>query len=426
MYAVYEGHQELAVALHAQRVSTDLVCNDGDTPMLLAAQRGHLRTMMWLRETGIGSIDDRDVDGSTAMRLACLCGSLEAVQWLDQEGADLTSPDSFGTTPLMAACTSGSVSLVEWFLEEKGAVVTGLHGEGENVPQTTLIHLAARSGGEAMVEWLLSHGGSTSERDSNGRTPLLFCAEEGNYEGAVCLLSHGADPRAVADDETTTLMLAAGAGKISILRHMQKFCLRPLRSEPLVAARNASGFSVLSCAALGGNRECVEWCLEEAGCSLHVRDNNNHTALSLAALSSFSCTEYILDYIEREYGVGCINLAFGGFIAIVHAAARRQLRVVQLLSTYLGCDAVPTTPRTEATDWALRVVGYNPLQAACAAQLESRIRSLLHQGWNPWYERQDLPVAATAAGPVSLVHHTPCSPRPSVLLLPVPVRQVQD
>ncbi len=93
--------------------------NYGRTPLIWAAQNGHIETVMLLLEKGAVVDGKRDL-GSGALRRTVQRGHLEVAKVLLEKGAAVDTKDNQGNTPLSIAAENGYIELVE-LLQEKGA-----------------------------------------------------------------------------------------------------------------------------------------------------------------------------------------------------------------------------------------------------------------------------------------------------------------
>ena len=82
---------------------------------------------------------------------------------------------------------------------------------------------AARSGQVGVIRVLLAHGAKTGIQDGFGWLPLSAAASRGHVEAVEVLVKEGkADIDAQAQDRLTTLMWAARAGRLEVIRCLLK------------------------------------------------------------------------------------------------------------------------------------------------------------------------------------------------------------
>ena len=91
------------------------------------------------------------------------------VQWLAGNGGSVTQLDHDGCTPLLMAAQEGHLAVVRWLA---GGSVTQPATGGPLLAAAEMGHLE-------VVRWLVGHGGSVTQPDNDGATPLLIAAHDG-------------------------------------------------------------------------------------------------------------------------------------------------------------------------------------------------------------------------------------------------------
>ncbi|KAE9611649.1 putative Arf GTPase activating protein [Lupinus albus] len=79
----------------------------------------------------------------------------------------------------------------------------------DNLVRCSLLHLACETADIGMLELLLQYGANINANDLKGQKPLHRCILKGKSAFARLLLSRGADPQAVDEEERTPIELAA-------------------------------------------------------------------------------------------------------------------------------------------------------------------------------------------------------------------------
>jgi hypothetical protein len=171
-----------------------IYCHDGcsgDTPLLRAAERGHLEAVRLLLEKG-ADIESQGSNCNTSLRLASRRGHAAVVQLLLEKGGNNESKDDGGWTPLCYAACYGYEPVVR-LLVEKGANLEAKTNRGQ-----TALSLAARAGRVEVVRYLIDKGAEIGSEDNARRTPLMLAAKNRYGDGDVMqlLLERGADPEA--------------------------------------------------------------------------------------------------------------------------------------------------------------------------------------------------------------------------------------
>jgi len=247
----------------------------------------------------------------------------------------------------------GHVPLLEWFYAQGAS----LHDTQDDDTRFTLLHTATTCPDNThVVRWLVAHGCSVDARDASGQTPLMLAAQCGHLDMVRLLLELGASPLAVAEDGCTPLMAGAIAGHLDIMQ----LCVAAGASPH--DEMDAHDNSVLLCAAEAGSLPCVQWLVTTAGCSLLDRNRQDDTALSRAAARGHvHIAAWILDYLQRHSSPGAA-LSYGVARAVLNAASRDHLDLLQLICTYQGCDLCFAVGQNEAGQWLRAVSVFNPLQ----------------------------------------------------------------
>jgi ankyrin repeat protein len=109
------------------------------------------------------------------------------------------------------ACTGyGKYQTVKW-LVDNGADLTAKRWTKE-----TALMRAARFSDTMTIEFLLGKG---LEIDAHpwGYTPLMIAVREGNWDGALCLVRHGADVNIADPDNNPPVLWAASAGNARVV-----------------------------------------------------------------------------------------------------------------------------------------------------------------------------------------------------------------
>jgi ankyrin repeat protein len=88
--------------------------DNGATPLLVAAQKGHLAVVKFLVEEGKASVDQATNDDATPLFIAAQEGHLDVVKYLVEEGkANVNQSRISGATPLFIAAQNGHLCVVK-------------------------------------------------------------------------------------------------------------------------------------------------------------------------------------------------------------------------------------------------------------------------------------------------------------------------
>jgi uncharacterized protein len=256
----------------------------------------------------------------TALMYSARQGSLEGAQALAEMGADLNLADPDGTTPVVLAIINGHFDTAA-MLTEKGADpniadVTGMAALYAAVDMNTLGEIYGRPARKStdklraldLLPILLAHGANpnatlktpTLNRAhtpgepslSEGTTPLMRAAKNGDLAAMRVLMGHGADASLKQKNGTTTLMLAAGVGRgtgvfakdyateAELLAAVKLLVELGVYSGVDINAANDSGQTALHIAAQASDG-IVKY-LAEHGANLDAKDKQGRTALDVA------------------------------------------------------------------------------------------------------------------------------------------------
>jgi len=153
------------------------------TPLMLAAQRGHLAVARYLLAAG-AQVDAWDKDGATALHYAVRAGHKAMVELLLAHGSDPNAQDKAGSSPLSIAAARGFRAVAETLLDHKAD--PNLKDRGGRTP----LFAAVEASRADLVELLLSRGADPTVQDGLGWTALHEAAERG-LERATALLLAG-------------------------------------------------------------------------------------------------------------------------------------------------------------------------------------------------------------------------------------------
>ncbi|XP_069826479.1 ankyrin repeat and KH domain-containing protein 1 isoform X2 [Dendropsophus ebraccatus] len=225
MEAAREGHEEIVALLLAQGANinaqteetqetaltlaccggfaevTDFLVKSGadvelgcSTPLMEAAQEGHLELVKYLLSAG-ANVHASTATGDTALTYACENGHTDVAEALLQAGADLEHESEGGRTPLMKAARAGHLCTVQ-FLISKGANIN--HATANN--DHTVVSLACAGGHLAVVELLLAKGADPTHRLKDGSTMLIEAAKGGHTNVVSYLLDYPKNVISVPSD----------------------------------------------------------------------------------------------------------------------------------------------------------------------------------------------------------------------------------
>jgi ankyrin repeat protein len=198
------------------------------------------------------ALNPKPVNEWTPMALAAKSGDAEAVRRLLESGEPADPPaHPSGITPMNVAVAKGHVAVVELLLTAGGSVNTRFVIRSANDGEETdgrLLSIAACNGHVELVELLLRHGADPNASEHPGGNALLVAVREKKYNMST---------------------------KLAVVRAL-------LRGGSAPDRRGLDGYSALHTAAARGDAEVIAL-LAEHGASLLLRNDDGHSALTIAA-----------------------------------------------------------------------------------------------------------------------------------------------
>ncbi|KAF5273820.1 hypothetical protein FQA39_LY00935 [Lamprigera yunnana] len=228
------GHYECVKELLEQGADPTLKRVTGTTALFFAAQGGFLDIVQILLENN-APVNTSSVDGGSPLFVACQCGHMDVVKELIEKGAKVNTHMKDKATPLFIAAQNGHYKILVYLLAQ------GAEPDSRRTDGATPLWIAAQMGHDHIVSQLLKSGARVDAARHDGATALFKAAHKGhsavltellrykpslgllpNGESAlhaaalfghltICkqLISAGADPTLLNQDNLTPSMLAA-------------------------------------------------------------------------------------------------------------------------------------------------------------------------------------------------------------------------
>lgn len=263
MLAAARGHAMMVQRLLALRAKPNLQDKAGGSPLHHGARAGNADVAKLLLAAGADT-SLVDVSGRTALHTAALGGQGAYISELVATGADPNaSDDSNHSSPLHLAARV-----------DHGSVVANLVGGGGLVDQAnkegrTPLHVAAAYGHLEMVRSLLAAGAAVSPLDNRGETPLHGAAFSEHMDCLEQLVAQGADVSAVDGLGNTPLHVAAGMNRTEAVASL-------ITAGAEIEARNIEGLTAMDLAIINPHFDALED-------SVHYREHNTQVARVLTA-----------------------------------------------------------------------------------------------------------------------------------------------
>ena len=171
------------------------------SPLVLAAQQGHLNVVLYFLDNFADIIDinyemsivraqkdDKNVHDATGLFAAILGSHNDVVKFLISRGADVCKASRSGCTPLHIASELGNVNVLN-FLIMNGADINQLNLLGRNA-----LWIAAGENRLEAMEFLLESGASSVQVDIIGYTAMHIAADKGHGPIITALFKSGVSP----------------------------------------------------------------------------------------------------------------------------------------------------------------------------------------------------------------------------------------
>ena len=174
---------------------------EGVTPLMYAAQNGHLETVRILLHKGANE-NTLPVNHVSALLGACMFGHVYIADTLILNGADVNTKNLDGITPLMIAATYNDSLMADMLIFYKADL------NKQDVKGNTALHYASYYGSSGVSELLIEKQAKINVGDNKGFTPLMIAAQKGYSYLADLYIQNGAVVDTVNEDNLTALSFA--------------------------------------------------------------------------------------------------------------------------------------------------------------------------------------------------------------------------
>ena len=201
--AIQSGHADSAAVL----AEADGLDFQPWTPLTLGVARRDMEDIHRFIGTG-NDVNEICNEGFTPLQIAATLGNTDAMKVLLEAGADIELADDFGYTPLCHALLTGKAACVQLLLKN-GATV---HGSTALVP----LHIAIEGRSAECLRALLQ-AGADANQSNDSDTPLHQAVFFNRKELITILLEAGADPTRKNSQGQTPADIAKQEGYTDIL-----------------------------------------------------------------------------------------------------------------------------------------------------------------------------------------------------------------
>jgi len=293
------GATGTVLKLYNNGVSFEVTDDMGNTPIILAAEKGHLATVMTLLHKG-ALIGHRNNDGNSAFHMAEVSGKKLVLKCLAQFGGE----DSFESTDnkdagddvdniateagsnLLSAVVAGDIKKVMELIHS-GVDINYLDEDGRSPLAIALMGLADESVSrryrrniDQVIDYLLSQ---QANPNVGNITPLMLAAAFKKLHVVNSMIKHGAVLNHASDDGATALFAASIKSDSGITSEDEKCAIALIEAGSDLSCRHESGATALQAAAESGFNSVVRAILERAPELIQTHDNDEFTPLMAAA-----------------------------------------------------------------------------------------------------------------------------------------------
>ncbi|PAA57445.1 hypothetical protein BOX15_Mlig018177g1 [Macrostomum lignano] len=286
---------------------------DGNTPLLLACQRGSKQLLTLLQKLG-ADFSHANQKGNTPALLLSAIGNLQLLQIVHKAGGDLDHPNWKGDTPILMACRYNHFSVVKFFSDH------GCTMDCANYLGQTPAFFSARHAKKELLRFLVEQKAPVDDETTDGMTPLLVAAKADHTESVKILLRSNCRVEQVNSEGRNIVSFSAINGNVEMLN-------MAIENKADLLVRETSGNTAVIDACRYGRLEVLE-ILSKQACPLDAKNYESRSGLHLAAEFGFIKIANFL--LEKE--VNCNSRDKLGNTPLMLAAEKGFYKIIQLLN----------------------------------------------------------------------------------------------
>ncbi|XP_072031055.1 dynein axonemal heavy chain 12-like [Amphiura filiformis] len=209
--AAKKGHHPVVLTLVETAADPNISNNEEGSPLLQAVAGNHQECVDILLQHG-ANIRCQFCNGWSLMHEVACQGNTVMARHLLDAGAPLDLADDFGIKPVFTAAQYGRVECLRLILERGGDANTQAYDKA------TPLYLAAQEDYPQCIEVLLSHGANANLETEDGLKPLHAAAHKGHERCARQLYPQTTIPPQTAP--YTPLHFACAQGHIQVIKYL--------------------------------------------------------------------------------------------------------------------------------------------------------------------------------------------------------------
>lgn len=228
MWATFKVDHELVRALLKRGAKANVTNHYGSSALSEAVKVADVEMVRMLLDAHADP-DSANQDGQTALMLAASIGATDVAKLLIQKGAKVNAVETYrGQTALMWAAAERHPEIVDLLLAKRADVrIRAKYDDWErqitSEPRAqfrstgglTALLYATRSGCLACVQSIVKAGADVNQPNPDGITPLINACDNRNFDIAMFLLDHGANPNVWDMNGRTALYVAVDMNSIT-------------------------------------------------------------------------------------------------------------------------------------------------------------------------------------------------------------------